>query len=90
MLMDIIGMSLYPSTANWQSLDYQCLANMNDMVSQYNKEVMLCETGMDVTAPATCKSFLMDIISKTKSVSGNKGLGVFIGSLNVTIGKAMA
>ena len=26
---DIIGMSLYPSTSNWQSLDAQCLTNMN-------------------------------------------------------------
>jgi arabinogalactan endo-1,4-beta-galactosidase len=74
---DIIGMSLYPSTTNWQSLDEQCLSNMNDMVSRYHKEVMVCEVGMDVTAAATCKSFLTDIISKTKSVSGNNGLGVF-------------
>lgn len=74
---DIIGMSLYPSTSNWQSLNDQCLANMNDMVSRYNTPVMVCEVGMDVTAAATCKSFLNDIISKTKSVTGNNGLGVF-------------
>lgn len=74
---DIIGMSLYPSTTNWQSLDQECLANMNDMVTRYNKQIMVCEVGMDVTASATCKSFLSDIISKTKSVSGNNGLGVF-------------
>jgi arabinogalactan endo-1,4-beta-galactosidase len=74
---DIIGMSLYPSTSDWQSLDEQCLANMNDMVSRYNTQVMVCEVGMDVTAAATCKSFLSDIISKAKSVPGNNGLGVF-------------
>jgi arabinogalactan endo-1,4-beta-galactosidase len=74
---DIIGMSLYPSTANWQSLDSQCLANMNDMVTRYHKQVMICEVGMDVTAPTTCEAFLTDIIKKTKSVSGNNGLGVF-------------
>jgi arabinogalactan endo-1,4-beta-galactosidase len=74
---DIIGMSLYPSTTNWQSLDAQCLANMTDMVSRYNKQVMVCEVGMPETAMDTCKSFLQDIISKTKSVSGNNGLGVF-------------
>jgi arabinogalactan endo-1,4-beta-galactosidase len=34
---DIIGMSLYPSTSNWSSLNDQCLANMNDMVSRYNR-----------------------------------------------------
>ena len=45
------------------------------MVSRYGKQVMICEVGMEVSAASTCKQFLSDIISKTKSVSG--GLGVF-------------
>jgi arabinogalactan endo-1,4-beta-galactosidase len=48
---------------------------MQDMVSRYGKQVMICEAGMDVTAASTSKSFLTDLITKTKSVSG--GLGVF-------------
>jgi arabinogalactan endo-1,4-beta-galactosidase len=74
---DIIGMSLYPSTTNWQTLDADCLTNMNDMVSRYNKQVMVCEVGMDASAAAACESFLLDIIAKTRSVTGNNGLGVF-------------
>jgi arabinogalactan endo-1,4-beta-galactosidase len=74
---DVIGMSLYPSTSNWSTLNSQCLTNMNDMVSRYGKEVMICEVGMSVSAASTSKSFLSDIISKTSSVSGGKGLGVF-------------
>jgi arabinogalactan endo-1,4-beta-galactosidase len=74
---DIIGMSLYPSASNWQSLNDQCLTNMNDMVSRYNKDVMICETGMSWTDSTTCKAFLTDLISKTKSVSNNRGKGVF-------------
>ncbi len=74
---DITGMSLYPETTNWQSLDAQCLANMQDMVSRYGKQVMICETGMDVTAASTAQSFLEDLIAKTKSLSNNMGLGVF-------------
>ncbi len=74
---DVIGMSLYPSSANWQTLDAQCLANMNDMVSRYNKPVMICEVGMSWTDSVECKSFLSDIISKTKSITNNEGLGVF-------------
>jgi arabinogalactan endo-1,4-beta-galactosidase len=74
---DIIGMSLYPSTSNWQSLDAQCLTNMKDMVSRYGKPVMICEIGMDVSAPAVCRSFIADIISKTNSLSNGEGLGVF-------------
>jgi len=78
---DVIGMSLYPAwytTVNdWQNCNKDCLANMNDMVSRYGKEVMIVETGMSWDSPTTCKSFLTDIITKTKSVTGGKGLGVF-------------
>lgn len=74
---DIIGMSLYPETNNWQSLDDQCLANMNDMISRYGKPVMICEVGMDVSGPSACASFLADIITKTKSIANHNGLGVF-------------
>jgi arabinogalactan endo-1,4-beta-galactosidase len=74
---DVIGMSLYPTVDNWPALTAQCLANMNDMVARYGREVMVCEVGMDVNAAAACKAFLMDIIAKTRSVSGGKGLGVF-------------
>jgi len=74
---DVIGMSLYPSTGDWSSKDSQCLTNMKDMVSRYGKEIMICEVGMDYSSAQTSKSFIKDIISKTKSLSGSKGLGVF-------------
>lgn len=74
---DVIGMSLYPTIDNWQKLNQQTLDNMNDMVSLYGKEVMISEVGMDASKPAETKAFLTDLILKTKSVSGNKGLGVF-------------
>ena len=73
---DVIGMSLYPTAANWTSLNTQCLANMNDMVARYGKEIMVVEVGMPWDNAAVCKSFLSDIIFKTATVSGNKGLGV--------------
>ena len=78
---DVIGMSLYPfwyTTPNdWQNCNTACLANMNDMVSRYGKEVMIVECGMSWDSPAACKSFLSDIIAKTKTIPNNKGLGVF-------------
>ena len=73
---DVIGMSLYPTTANWSTLNTQCLATMNDMVARYNKEVMVVEVGMSWDQAAACNSFLADLIAKTKSVTGNKGSGV--------------
>ncbi len=74
---DIIGMSLYPSKTNYTSLNAQCLANMNDMVSRYATPVMVVEVGMEAGAPAESKAFLTDIISKVRSVTGSNGKGVF-------------
>ncbi len=73
---DVIGLSLYPSPTDWASRNAQCLTNMNDMVTRYKKEVMVVEVGMSWDQAAACKSFLTDLITKVKSVSGNKGLGV--------------
>ena len=75
---DVIGMSLYPSyvAAGWASANQQCLNNMNDMVALYNKEVMVVEVGMPWDSAPDCKLFITDLITKVKSVTGNKGLGV--------------
>jgi arabinogalactan endo-1,4-beta-galactosidase len=73
---DVIGMSLYPEISTWSTLNTQCLANMNDMVSRYNKEVMIVEVGMSWDQPLACQQFMTDLIAKTKSVANNKGLGV--------------
>jgi arabinogalactan endo-1,4-beta-galactosidase len=74
---DIIGMSLYPTASNWQTYNTECLANMNDMVSRYGTPVMICESGFSASDATTAKAFLTDLISKTRSVSNNNGLGVF-------------
>ncbi|HVU56790.1 MAG TPA: glycosyl hydrolase 53 family protein [Puia sp.] len=74
---DIIGMSLYPPVDSWQTYDNNCLSNMKDMVTRYNKPVMICEVGMPADQAAVCQSFLSDLISKTRSVPGGNGLGVF-------------
>jgi len=50
---------------------------MNDMISRYGKQVMVVEVGMSVTAATTCQSFLTDLITKTRSIANNNGLGVF-------------
>ncbi len=73
---DVIGMSLYPTAANWATLNAQCLANMNGMVARYNKEVMVVEVGMSWDQPDAANSFITDLITKTKLVANNKGLGV--------------
>ena len=73
---DVIGMSLYPSPADWAVKNSQCQNNMNDMVARYGKEVMVVEVGMSWDQSAAANSFIADLITKTKLVSGSKGLGV--------------
>ena len=74
---DVIGMSLYPSSTNWSTLNSQCLTNMNDMISRYGSEIMITEVGMNWGQATACNAFITDIITKVKSLSNNKGLGVF-------------
>ena len=73
---DVVGMSLYPTAGNWSTLNSQCLSNMNDMVTRYNKEVIVVEVGMSWDQPGEENAFLSDLIAKTKLATGNKGLGV--------------
>jgi arabinogalactan endo-1,4-beta-galactosidase len=73
---DVIGMSIYPSSTNWATLNSQALVNMNDMVARYNKDVMVVEIGMSWDQPTASNSFIEDLIMKTKSVANNKGIGV--------------
>jgi arabinogalactan endo-1,4-beta-galactosidase len=74
---DVIGMSLYPGPETWKSYNDNCINNINDMISRYNCEVMMCEVGMSWDEAATSKLFLTDLITRTKAISNNKCLGVF-------------
>jgi arabinogalactan endo-1,4-beta-galactosidase len=73
---DVIGMSLYPTRSNWPTLNTQCLANMQDMVSRYGKQVMIVEVGMEARQATDCKVFLIDLMNKTASLPNGNGLGV--------------
>lgn len=48
---DVIGMSLYPSPTGWATMNASCLANMNDMLARYDKDVMVVEVGMSWDQP---------------------------------------
>lgn len=74
---DVIGMSLYPTASNWQQLTSDCISNMNDMISRYGTDVMVCEVGMPWDEAETAKEFLTSLITKSKAISGNHCLGVF-------------
>ncbi len=71
---DIIGMSLYPDSS-WSTTVNLCLANIKDMISRYDKEVMICEVGMAQEPAETAKACLTELITQTKVIEGC--LGVF-------------
>lgn len=80
---DVIGMSLYPiadwrqNDDTWQEINTKLYNNMNDMVTRYGSEIMVCEVGLPWDKPNLAYEALTDIITKTKSVIQGKGLGVF-------------
>lgn len=74
---DVIGMSLYPQADTWKEMNTACLANINDMISRYGSDIMLCEVGMPWDGAEDCKEFLSDLVAKTKAVANDKCLGIF-------------
>ena len=64
---DIIGMSVYPYWVQlpWAEDDSLALINMTDMISRYQKKIMVSETGYLVNQPAIADHFLLDLIAKT-------------------------
>ncbi|MFD1954691.1 arabinogalactan endo-beta-1,4-galactanase [Paenibacillus thailandensis] len=74
---DMIGMSLYPSTTDWQTKVSQTMSNANSLISSYGKPIMITEIGMDYNQPSTAKSFVSDIKTKVRNIASGKGAGVF-------------
>ena len=78
---DVLGFSLYPTADTWEQYNEDCLENMQYVVDNYGKEVMICEVGMDWQEAETAKVFLTDLIAKVASIqdeSGKQmGTGVF-------------
>jgi arabinogalactan endo-1,4-beta-galactosidase len=75
---DVIGLSYYPF---WIKSDYKeniadLENNLKDMVSRYNKEVMVVEVGGDYTLVENTRDMLTAVIKAVKNVPDNKGLGV--------------
>ena len=75
---DVIGMSYYPF---WIKKDYtETIAdlanNLNDMVTRYDKEVMVVEVGGIDTLEQNTYDMLTAVIKAVKAVPNNKGLGV--------------
>lgn len=73
---DLIGLSLYPENGNWQSYNQMTVENIGRLHERYGKESIICEVGMDWSDAATCKSFLFDLIARTKNRETSHCTGV--------------
>ncbi|HEX7056181.1 MAG TPA: glycosyl hydrolase 53 family protein [Bacilli bacterium] len=76
---DVIGMSYYPY---WDGVDYtqninDLAYNMNDMVSRYGKDVIICEVGGLESQPSNTYNMLNAVQSKLLAVPNGRGLGLF-------------
>jgi arabinogalactan endo-1,4-beta-galactosidase len=76
---DIIGASYYP---HWLGTDYTVTIadlgnNLQDMVTRYNKPVMIVEVGGDYWQVENSKDLLIATIGAAKDVPDNGCLGVF-------------
>ena len=75
---DVIGLSYYPY---WVKKDYtetisNLQNNMNDLVKKYGKEVMVVETGGEVSKVDNTYKLLEATIRAVRAVPDQKGLGV--------------
>ena len=78
MKFDVIGASYYPY---WLGSDYTATindleTNLNDMVTRYDKDVMVVEVGGDYTLVQNTQDMLSQVISIVRGIPGQRGLGV--------------
>ena len=83
---DVIGMSYYPYWLGYEKnnedlKDYKKTIadlefNLKDMVTRYNKDVMVVEVGGEDIKEQETKDMLTAVIKAVKNVPNNKGLGV--------------
>lgn len=77
-MYDIIGLSYYPFwlRSNYTSTIADLKSNLLDLVSRYQKEVMVVEVGGEYTKVQNTYDMLIEVIKAVKAVPNNKGLGV--------------
>lgn len=78
MKFDVIGASYYPY---WLGSDYTATindleTNLNDMITRYDKDVMVVEVGGDYTLVQNTHDMLNQVISIVRGIPGQRGLGV--------------
>lgn len=76
---DVVGLSCY---TYWTYQDYTLSLGtlsqtMNNIVSRYDKPIMVCEIGNWYEWPENTYDYISEMINTVKSITNNSGLGVF-------------
>jgi arabinogalactan endo-1,4-beta-galactosidase len=74
---DVIGMSLYPTAANYSTYVASCIKNVQTLYATYKTPVMIAEVGFAVGDPTNGKAFLSDLMTKAKALGIDQCLGIF-------------
>lgn len=62
---DMIGMSLYPEPAEWESTVAACVANIDYVQKTFGKPVMICEIGMDYREADKAKAMMAELMARS-------------------------
>lgn len=73
---DLVAVSVYP-TVNYAAVMNNTNANLQDLVTVYNKDVMVAECGYFQSDPKTARAMIETLIDNVSSLPGNHGLGVY-------------
>lgn len=72
---DVVGVSVYPTSTYTTTMNNTRL-NLQDLVSTYNKEVLVAECGYFQNNPKTARLMISTLLDDVSSLPNNKGLGV--------------
>lgn len=70
---DVIGVSLYPDDATWQTQVDNCLANITKLNKEYGSKVVIAEVGTEWDS-ANASSILNKVVSGAKNLSTCEGV----------------
>lgn len=71
---DMIGMSLYPDPASWQTAVDALMSNVETLVGTYGKPVMVCEIGMIYSEAAAANAMMTDLKAKCEANGNVEGI----------------
>lgn len=72
---DVAGFSLYPEPNKYEEYVANAKATMEWIVATFDKDVMLCEVGMNWNLSAQCKKFLQMCFELVNEIQGDHFLG---------------